>query len=190
MAKFILVRHGEAKYDQLVNAGFKGQGLALAPLTEKGIKEVEKTAKNEIFKNSDLLIASPYTRTMQTASIIGGKYNLSINVELLLHEWIPDLTNSHNTQEEFLRNIKIAKREWQEYQTNKDIIFNDKIESIKHVRERALSVLEKYENYGKVIVVTHGLLISTLFKEKIRLHTGDFIEINSEQLNQIKEYKK
>ncbi len=189
MAQFILVRHGEAKYDELVQNGFRGQGLALAPLSVKGIEEVEKTANDCIFKDSDILISSPYTRTIQTASIIGNRYHLKINVELLLHEWIPDLTNSYNTEEEFLRNIRIAKREWNDYLNNRKVCFSDQVESLLNVRNRALSVLNRYDNYNKVIVVTHGLLISTLFEEKIRLHTGDYIETNSEELNKIKIYR-
>lgn len=35
MTKFILVRHGEPTYDEVVKLGFKG--TSLAPLTQKGI---------------------------------------------------------------------------------------------------------------------------------------------------------
>jgi len=70
MTKFILVRRREPTYDEVGKLGFKGHGIALAPLTSEGIKEVEKTSENKIFENSDVLISSPYTRTMQTA-----KYN-------------------------------------------------------------------------------------------------------------------
>ena len=182
MTKFILVRHGEPTYAEVRELGFKGHGFALAPLTNEGIREVEKTAENEIFENSDILISSPYTRAMQTASIIGNKYNLRVNVEVLLHEWIPDLTHNYNTVEEFTNNIRIAKNEWQEKLINPNYILSDKVESLDNVRKRALSILERYCNYNKVIVVSHGLLISMLFNEKVRLHTGDFIVTTSEYL--------
>ena len=125
MTKFILVRHGEPTYAEVRELGFKGHGFALAPLTNEGIREVEKTAENEIFENSDILISSPYTRAMQTASIIGNKYNLRVNVEVLLHEWIPDLTHNYNTVEEFTNNIRIAKNEWQEKLINPNYILNE-----------------------------------------------------------------
>ena len=182
MTKFILVRHGEPTYDEVGKLGFKGHGIALAPLTKNGISEVEKTAENEIFRNSDILISSPYTRTMQTASIIANKYNLRVNVEVLLHEWIPDLTHNYNTVEEFTTNIRIAKNDWQQSLINPNYVLSDKVESLESVRKRGLSVLERYCDYDKVIVVTHGLLISMLFNEKVRLHTGDFIVTNSEEL--------
>jgi len=100
----------------------------------------------------------------------------------LLHEWIPDLTHNYNTVEEFTNNIRIAKNDWQERLVNPNYILSDKVESLENVRKRALSVLERYCNYNKVIVVSHGLLISMLYNEKVRLHTSDFIVTTSEEL--------
>jgi len=182
MTKFILVRHGKPIYDEVLKAGFTGHGIAFAPLSQEGIEEVEKTSKNSIFMNSDILISSPYTRTMQTASIFSSRYNLPINVEILLHEWIPDLDNKYNTVSEFTRNIHIAKEEYQKGLNDPNFHYNEKIESLVHVRERALSVLSKYFDYDKVIVITHGLLINTLFDEDIRLKTGDYFIVDSDYL--------
>lgn len=184
MTEFILVRHGEPTYDEVVDAGFRGHGLALAPLSDKGIKEVKEIAKNDIFKNSDILISSPYTRAMQTASIIAKENDLDVNVEVLLHEWIPDLSNNYNTTEEFLKLIRLAKDEYVKSKNVPNFKFSDKTESLLHVRQRAFTTLEKYINYDKVIVVCHGLLISTLFKEKVKLHTGDFVMVTSDYLEE------
>lgn len=183
MTKFILVRHGKPTYDEVVKLGFKGTGLALAPLTPKGISDVKKTAENQIFENSDILISSPYTRAMQTASIIAQKQNLDITVEPLLHEWIPDLSNNYNTEEEFLKLIKIAKHDWELKKQNHDYICNFKTEAINHVQDRAITVLSKYLDYNKVIVVSHELLISTLFQNKTSLKTAGFIMITDKEIN-------
>ena len=182
MTKFILVRHGKPNYDDVLDAGFSGHGIALAPLSQEGIDEVEKTSKDFIFNDCDVLISSPYTRAMQTASIISSRHQLPINVEVLLHEWIPDLDNKYHTVEEFVRNIRIAKEEFIKGQNNPNFHYNDKIESLVHVRERALSVLSKYFGYNKVVVVTHGLLINTLFDEDIRLKTGEYFIVDSDYL--------
>ncbi len=184
MTKFILVRHGQPTYDEIVKLGFKGTGLALAPLTPKGINDVKETAKNKTFEKADILISSPYTRAMQTASIIAQKHHLDINVEPLLHEWIPDLSNNYNTEEEFLKLIKIAKHDWELKKQNHNHICNFKTESIEHVQERAIQALSKYLDYNKVIVVSHGLLISTLFYEKIKLQTANFIIVTDSEINQ------
>ena len=182
MTKFILVRHGEPTYEEVISLGFKGHGLAFSPLTENGINEVLKTAENEFFSDSDILISSPYTRAMQTASIIGNKYNLMVNVEVLLHEWIVDTNNNYNSNEEFIKNIKLAKKEWEMYLANPNFEFSKETESLLSVRKRILSVLERYCDYDKVIVVAHGLLISMLFEKKLKLHTGEFVVTTSEEL--------
>ena len=186
MTKFVLVRHGEATYDELIKLGFSGYGFSLAPLTTNGIRTIKELSNNSVFSNSNILISSPYTRALETASIIGNKINKDIIIEIGLHEWIPDLTNSYNTVEEFTKNIRIAKDEWNKYLTNPNLTFNEKIESLKSVRERALSTLSKYYDYDKVIVVSHGLLISMLFDEKVRLKPGEFIETTSNDLDKIK----
>ena len=184
MTKFILVRHGEPTYDEIVKLGFKGTGLTLAPLAQKGINNAKNIAANPIFEGSDILISSPYTRTMQTASIIAAKHNLDINVEPLLHEWIPDLSNKYNTEKEFLKLIRIAKQDWELKKQNHNYICSFKTESLDHVQDRAINVLSKYLDYNKVIVVSHGLLISTLFKEKIKLKTAEFIMVTDQEINE------
>ena len=184
MTKFILLRHGEPAYDEVVKLGFKGTGLALAPLTPKGISDVQETAENKIFENSDILISSPYTRTMQTASIIAKRHNLDIKVEPLLHEWIPDLSNNYNTEEEFLELIRTAKCDWELKKQNHNHICSSKTEALDHVQERAIEALSKYLDYNKVIVVSHGLLISTLFKEKVKIQTAGLIIVTDSEINE------
>ncbi len=181
MTKFILVRHGKPYYDDVLKYGFKGHGIAFAPLSMEGIKEIKMLADDSIFSDCDLLLSSPYTRAMQTASIISMKTHLPINVELLLHEWIPDLTNNYNTIEEFTMNLHLAKYEYKKGMDNPDFKYSDNIESLVHVKERALSVLEKYLDYNKVIVVTHGLLINTLLSDA-KLHTGEYAVVGSKDL--------
>ena len=172
MTKYILVRHGDSTYGELIDLGFKGHAFNLAPLSKKGVLEVKKTIENDIFKDCDILISSPYTRTMQTASIISSKYNLNINVEILLHEWIPDLTGSYKTKEEMIRNLRIARRAYERKSKDEDLTFLNNIEPLENVKKRGMFVLDKYSNYDKVIVVTHGMLINMLTGEK--LHTGDY----------------
>ena len=179
MTKFVLVRHGEPTYDELLSLGYEKDKFSWAPLTKEGILDVEKTAENEIFKNSDILICSPYTRTMQTASIIGQKYNLKLNPEILLHEWLP---STFNTTEEFVNKIHLAYKEWNLKKENLDFVYSENFESLESVQNRALRVLEKYTNYDKVIVVAHGILISMLFDSEVRLHTAEGTTITSDEL--------
>ena len=90
MAIFYLVRHGEADYSEMLEKGFYGFGRSFAPLSEKGINQAEKTAIDDRLKSAELIVSSPYTRALQTASIISRETGLKICVEVDLHEWEPD----------------------------------------------------------------------------------------------------
>jgi len=186
MTKFILLRHGEPTYDELISLGYDQDRFSWSPLTKQGVLDVQKIAENTIFKNSDILISSPYTRAMQTASIIGNRYNLPINPEVLLHEWVPGTFSSN---EEFVFQIRKAYEEWVLKKENPDFVYTTDFESFESVKNRVLTVLSKYTEYDKVIVVAHGVLISTLFDAKVRLHTSDFTTITSDEIFKDKDFK-
>lgn len=183
MTKFILVRHGKPTYDEIENFGFMGYGVNFAPLTAKGILEVKKNIEDDVFENSDILISSPYTRAMQTASIIGNKYDLDVNVELALHEWVPDVIGNYISKAQMIKNLKIAKRAYQGKTKKKDLPFLYNIEPLENVKNRGLMVLDKYSNYDKVIVVTHGMLINMLTGEK--LDTGEHTVLDYEKVKKM-----
>lgn len=75
MAIFYLVRHGEAYYSEMLEKGFYGFGFSFAPLSQKGISQVETTALDERLKSA-----------------------LCVDVDL--HEWMPDKSNQFTTSEE------------------------------------------------------------------------------------------
>lgn len=177
VTKFILVRHGEADYSTTSKLGFKGHGLDLSPLTDNGREKVKELAKKDVFKNSSILISSPYTRAMQTASIIGKYNNLDINVEVLLHEWLPDLGFNYTTKQELIDALRLAKDE-----CINGNIRNISFESLLNVRNRVRSVLTKYLQYDKVIVVCHGIVISSLLDCNFKLSTAGYIEVDSKIL--------
>lgn len=183
MTKFILVRHGKPTYEKLLLEGYRGKEFSWAPLSEEGVLEIEKLAQNQIFEDSDLLVSSPYTRTMQTASIIGQKYNLQINPNVLLHEWIPDNSSNYTTKEELVKNIRLARSEFAAHSDDENYEYNSRFEPLIHVRNRALEALEEYYEHDKVIVVAHSVLISMLFPYPVRLKTGEYIETTSEELD-------
>ena len=45
MALFYLIRHGEPDYESVSKLGFYGFGRSFAPLSERGVKQAEETAK-------------------------------------------------------------------------------------------------------------------------------------------------
>lgn len=157
MTEFILIRHGKTDYNLVTEKGFKGHGLDLSFLSDEGIKQANNVAINPIINNSNVLISSPYTRCMQTASIISNKLNLPIIGEIDLHEWLPDLSFNYQSGKTAVLNYNKAIQDY----LNSEITSKE-YESIYSVQIRALKVLKKYLQYEKVLVVTHGGVMYSL----------------------------
>lgn len=158
MATYYLIRHGEADYDNLMDFKFFGFGRDLAPLTEKGIKQAEETSRDERLKSADIIISSPYTRALQTAQIISKNTGIAVQIELGLHEWIPDLTNQYTESEE---SFALA-REFTYYHGEYPASQQMKWECLSDMRARMKQVADKYADYNKVIIVSHGMALRTI----------------------------
>ena len=76
--KYILVRHGEPRYDEVRERHYFGMGYDLGRLTENGVAQAEARAKDSLFDDADLIISSPYTRALQTAAIISRLRNIPL----------------------------------------------------------------------------------------------------------------
>jgi len=168
MTTFLLIRHGEPRYDEVLERGYFGMGYELGKLTDLGIKQAEQRALDPKLKNADIIISSPYTRSLQTAAIISRITNIPLTVENDLHEWMPDTTHK------FL--IDDYQKLFQEYLDKRGVRDeNTKYpwESYKALRTRVLNVLKRYQKYDKVIVVCHGLVIhsQTNFDDQVE-HAG------------------
>jgi len=155
MTKLILIRHGEPDYSLVTERKFKGHGRDLAQLTSKGIEQAKDVAKDERLKGASIIVSSPYTRTLQTAAIISKETSLDINIELDIHEWLPDLTFNYIDDEE----VRIAAKECTICKGNYTDDDMKKWEKLSTVAERSFKALEKYLNYDKIIVVTHGVVM-------------------------------
>ena len=158
MALFYLIRHGEPTYDNLMEHGFYGFGRDLAPLTELGRKQAEITAKDARLKDAALIVSSPYTRALQTAQIISAETGLCVEVELDLHEWVPDWENRYTTSEESFALAREFTKYSGEYPQGKTFRW----ETVSHMRERMRRVADKYAKYEKVIFVGHGMAFRSL----------------------------
>ena len=171
MALFYLIRHGEPDYEAVGKLGFYGFGRSFAPLSERGLKQAERTAKDARLLDADLIICSPYTRALQTAAIISRKINKEIIVEPELHEWIVDKTNSIKSSEE----VAVLGREFQEYKGIYPDGIEMKWEELSSLRERIRRVADKYADYEKVIIVGHGMAFRVL-KYIENIAPGEIIE--------------
>lgn len=158
MALFYLVRHGEANYDNMLENGFWGFGRDFAPLSEIGKQQAETAAKDIRLKSAELIVSSPYTRAMQTAQIISRETGLPVEVDIDLHEWIPDESNRYETSEE---SFAMA-REFTKYKGEYPLGEKFKWETLSHMRKRIIHAADKYSDHDKVILVGHGMVFRCL----------------------------
>lgn len=171
MALFYLVRHGEPVYDRMLEHGFRGFGRDFAPLTEKGKAQAEAAARDVRLKDAALIVSSPYTRALQTAQIISRETGLLVEVELDLHEWMPDLENKYETSEESFALAREFTAHAGEYPPGAALRW----ETLSHMRERMRRVADKYAEYDRVILVGHGMAFRCLkYIEKMR--PGEIVE--------------
>ena len=159
MATFYLIRHGKPDYSYGDTHGFIGQGHDLAPLKDDRIDEVIKTSKDKRLKNAQIIVSSPYTRALQTASIISKETGLDIVVEPDIREWQPDLTYQYKNGEEM-------QEYYNDYIKNHGVYpINEKRnwETKEQLRNRVMSVINKYkENYDTVIIVAHKMAFQSI----------------------------
>lgn len=151
--KLVLIRHGEPTYEEIKD--YPHQGIGLGKLTEAGIRQAEKVSKDKRLKGATLIISSPYTRALQTASVISRNLNLPLVVETFLHEWMPDVDfTGKSTRGAYTEYRRFLGKEsehksinWETYDALK-----------KRTHESLVSYVKKHK---KVIVVAHGVVIST-----------------------------
>lgn len=158
--EIIFVRHSEPDYSNL-NKDLCNALVNLCPLSEKGIKLAEENKFLEEEIKDAIILSSPYTRALQTASIMSSNTNKSIIVEPLLHEWLPSKSFNINCMEIFERD-KIYKR-----LKENDYLLED-IESKEEMIVRLKTVLDKYKNLGykKIVIFAHSRLISSFLEIK------------------------
>lgn len=165
MTTFYLIRHGEPTYKPIDERKFIGHGRDLAPLTENGISAVKETAKDIRLKNCEIIVSSPYTRALQTASILSKELGIDLEVDVDLHEWIPDIVNfQYKTTEDCINLCK-------DFELCNGIPPANSVkvwETAESMERRMKSVLNKYLKYERVIIVSHGMVIRTVkYQEKI-----------------------
>lgn len=153
--KIVFIRHGEPDYRLCEERHFIGHGLDLAPLSEIGEEQAKAASENPLLDGAQLIVASPYTRALQTAAIIAGKTGLPLQVEMDLYELIPDKTFQVKSYEE-VHELHI---DFQKHRGEAPEGEEKRWEGISSMIKRVVPALEKYLNYQKIIVVAHGGVI-------------------------------
>ena len=156
MTKFYFIRHGHIDTSMTGQKFYKGFSYNMMTLSEKGISQIYEASKNEILKDAELIIASPFGRTMHSAAIISKELNLDMKVETDLHEWMVDSVNyEFLPDEEAMRAYKCLTDNNGCHPEGEECTW----ESAAQMKERVMKVLDKYKDYKAVIVVCHGTIM-------------------------------
>jgi broad specificity phosphatase PhoE len=82
----ILVRHAESEWNRHYAQTRIDPGIPDPALTETGRDQAQKLAGQLAVAEIDRLVASPYRRTLETATIVAEKLDLPITIEPLVRE--------------------------------------------------------------------------------------------------------
>ena len=153
--KVYIVRHAEPDYTKAEALGFWGVGLNFAPLAQQGIDKAKETACDSRLKNAQIIISSPYTRALQTAQIISQHTGIDVEVEVGMHEWLPDTTAE-------LKSTAGASKQFKENKGVHPAGEGLTWEEEKPMRRRMRAVLDKYAHLDTIIIVGHEMSLKTL----------------------------
>ena len=153
--RIVFIRHSEPDYSLVRERKYIGHGLDLAQLTENGIEIAENVSYDNRLNGAEIIVSSPYTRALQTAAIISKNRQLNINVEIDLHEWMPDLSFRYSSKEESQKASELCTK-------HKGICIAGsemKYENLIDVFNRVKNTLLRYSEYKKIVVVTHVVVM-------------------------------
>lgn len=173
--KVVFIRHGEPRYDEVIERRYPHQGYDLGKLTESGVNQATEVSKDNRLKGATLIISSPYTRALQTAAIISRLTDIPLTVENDFHEWMPDVT--------FTPGLDLSVS-YDDYIKHKGMNVSHKLtnwETYEELKKRTHNALKKYyPKYDKIIVVCHAIVMSTFthFNDQIEFCGIREIDVN------------
>lgn len=172
MTTFYFVRHGEPDYESIGEWGKVPFGREFAGLTENGVSQI-CDAISELRKFSpQIVITSPYTRSMHGAAMISRELDIPLFVERDLHEWDSDKTHKVSDLEvltELCNDFDLCGGEYPDG-------VEKQWESRPMVKERVLKVLEKYLNYDTVVVCGHAIMMQSVTRINRPFEYGEIVK--------------
>jgi broad specificity phosphatase PhoE len=158
MLYLYIVRHGETEW----NKESRIQGRLNSSLTTKGREYAKLLGECLKDKKFTHIISSPSQRTIETAELIKGNRNIQVVTDERIMEMHMGTWQGMTKNE-----IKaLYPREYDHFIKKPDGYQNEGAESFVDMNKRATEFLNELKNSklsGNLLVVTHGLLIKTLF---------------------------
>ena len=82
----LLIRHAQSEFNAVFNVTREDPGIRDPRLTEEGRRQARRAAETLSGAGIARLIASPYTRALETAAIIAERHDLPITVDARIGE--------------------------------------------------------------------------------------------------------
>lgn len=156
MAIFYFIRHGEMDFAQANTKIYRDAGFNLLPLSETGRAQIKAAAQDARLREAELILTSPFGRTMHSAAILSKELGLEIAVETDLHEWMADgRTFAWLPQEE----AEVCYRQLTGHHGEHPAGQSPAWESAAQMKRRVFAVLDRYAQRRCVIVCCHGTLM-------------------------------
>lgn len=165
MKQVLLLRHGQST----LNLGLAAENYSLAPLTEDGIRQADQACRDLPFE-PELIVSSPYRRTVQTAEPIRKRFpEATWELWNELHEFTylePASCNGLTKDERRPR----SRAYWKA--TDPDYVDGEGAESFRMLMHRAEVVLERLQDReeNRIIAVSHEQFIKAFL---MTLHGRD-----------------
>jgi broad specificity phosphatase PhoE len=158
VASILFVRHGQPDWPFADERGLHGAARDLVGLTPRGVSQAEDIATNALLEGAELILTSPYTRALHTAAIISRCRGLRIQVEYDLREWVPDMTGICDSFAVIRALAEDFRLHAGEYPDGESRVW----ETLSSLRTRVHGVLERFEAWNKIIVVSHEMAIGSV----------------------------
>ncbi|MEX2542653.1 MAG: histidine phosphatase family protein [Trueperaceae bacterium] len=153
------VRHGDTDYRLVESRGVRGWATSFAPLTPLGRLQIDTIARDYRLQEAQAIVCSSYARALESAARLSRELNKPLYVEYDLHEWLPQKDSLADLDPRLLhRANEQLRRQMQGSLEAGDVPW----ESLDEVRQRVVSVLNRYRHMNSMIVVTHAVVISAL----------------------------
>lgn len=149
----ILLRHAQSHFNVHFAKTRVDPGIEDPELTDEGLKQAHEVASELLSLSLKRIVASPYTRALQTASILSAELGLTIEVEPLVRErafFICDIGTPRSKLSQRWPDIDFShlpERWWPEPEESES-------ELLARCRHFA-TVMAESQDWAQVLVVTH-----------------------------------
>jgi broad specificity phosphatase PhoE len=152
----MLVRHAEPDYEAVRCIGLDSSARNVAPLSPVGRTQSLECATKLSGIRVARIVASPMTRTLQTAALLARALSVECQVEVDLREWGSGTDGSSAA-------FAAAAAEYRRHRGQRPTNSQSAWEPVQRLRSRALTAVERWRaTEGAVVLVTHAFVIEAL----------------------------